>query len=109
MAERDPQDSDLEQLGVQLTRIERLLAIGFAPQVEATRERAGVGDEVTTVILSGASCWTSAGALKGAAKEATGQSDSTIKRRLGRLVELGALVERGTTSDKEYRSTGFLG
>jgi hypothetical protein len=99
----------LEQLGMQLTRFERLLAIGFCAQIEAARDRAGVGDEVTGAVLARTSTWTSAGALKKTASAASGQSERTVNRRLTRLVELGALEDRGATSDKEYRSTGLLG
>jgi hypothetical protein len=103
------QDPSLEQLGVQLTRIERLLAIGFAPQVEAAREQAGVADAVTAEILSRTSSWTSAGDLNHRVGKAAGQSERTVQRRLTQLVEIGALERRGQTTSTEYRSTGLLG
>jgi hypothetical protein len=99
----------LEQLEIRLTRIERLLTIGFASQIEAVREQAGVGDQVTAAILALSLCWTSSGGLKRAAKERCGQSERTVNRRLTRLVELGALEQRGKTASTEYRSTGLLG
>jgi hypothetical protein len=42
----------LERVENYLMRVEHLLAIGFAAQVEAARERAGVGDAVTATILA---------------------------------------------------------
>ena len=99
----------IEQLGVQLTRIERLLAFGFAQQVEEARERAGVADTVTAEILRRASGWTSAGHLNQEVGRAAQQSARTVQRRLTHLVELGALERRGQTSSTEYRSTGLLG
>jgi hypothetical protein len=107
--ESTSEDARLEQLEMQLTRIERLLAIGFAAQIEAARERAGVNDEVTAAILARASVWISAGALKRAAVKRSGQSERTVNRRLNQLVELDALERRGKTSSTEYRSTGLLG
>jgi hypothetical protein len=109
MSEQASQDLVTEQLATQLTRIERLLAIAFAAQIEAARERAGVGDEVTVAILAQASGWISAGALKRAAAERSGQSERTVNRRLNRLVELEALEQRGKASSTEYRSSGLLG
>jgi hypothetical protein len=105
----DADEGRLEQLEVQLTRIERLLSIGFASQIEVVREHAGVGDEVTAAILTLSQHWTSAGGLKRAATERCGQSERTVNRRLTRLVELGALEQRGKTASTEYRSTGLLG
>jgi len=99
----------LEQLEVQLTRIERLLAIGFAPQIDTAREQAGVGDEMTAAILALSLRWTPSGGLKRAAAERCGQSERTVNRRLTQLVELGALEQRGKTTSTEYRSTGLLG
>jgi hypothetical protein len=107
--ESTSEDARLEQLELQLARIERLLAIGFAAQIEAARERAGVNDEVTVAILARASVWISAGALKRAAVKRSGQSERTVNRRLNQLVELDALERRGKTSSTEYRSTGLLG
>jgi len=109
MSEQPSQDRLLEKLGMQLARIERLLAIGFAADIEGARERAGVGDEVTAGVLANASGWISAGELKRVAAERSGQSERTVIRRLNRLVELGALEQRGKTSSTEYRSSGLLG
>lgn len=106
---KSPQEPSLEQLGMQLTRIERLLAIGFAAQIDERCERAGVGDDVTAAIPAQAPTWISAGTLNQAARKASGQSGRTVNRRLNRLVELGALERRGQTSSTEYRSTGLLG
>ena len=99
----------LERVENHLIRLERLLAIGFALQIEAARERAGVGDEVTATILAQASSWISAGSLKRATVKRSGQSERTVNRRLNQLLELDALEQRGKTSNTEYRSTGLLG
>jgi hypothetical protein len=109
MNEAPSENPALDQLGMQLTRIERLLAIGFASHVEEARERAGVADAVTAEILPRASGWTSAGHLKQEVGKAAPQSGRTVQRRLTHLVELGALERRGQTSSTEYRSTGLLG
>jgi hypothetical protein len=107
--ESTSEDARLEQLEMQLARIERLLAIGFAAQIEAARERVGVNDEVTATVLARASAWISAGALKRAAVKRSDQSERTVNRRLNQLVALDALERRGKTSSTEYRSTGLLG
>lgn len=99
----------LERVENHLIRVEHLLKIGFAAQLEAVRERAGVGDEVTATILAQASSWISAGSLKRVAVKRSGQSERTVNRRLNQLLELDALKQRGKTSSTEYRSTGLLG
>jgi hypothetical protein len=109
MSEQVPQDPSAEQLATQLTRIERLLAIGFAGQIEERRKEVGVDDAVTAAILTNTSGWTAAGVLKQASMRASGQSEPTVKRRLNRLVELGALERRGQGPSTEYRTTARLG
>jgi hypothetical protein len=101
--------SEADSIAQHLLRIERLLAIGFAEQLQAKRDAHEVGDEVAAEILARTSAWTPAGELKRAVVNATRQSEPTVKRRLKKLVELGALDRRGETAAVEYRSTGLLG
>jgi hypothetical protein len=77
--------------------------------VQAKRDAHEVGDDAAAEILTRTSAWISAGQLKRAVVKATGQSGPTVKRRLKKLVELGALDRRGETVAVEYRCTGFLG
>ena len=92
-----------------LIRIERLLAVGFAGQVQERREAAEIGDETSAEILRRAPRWTAAGELKQAVVKSTGQSEPTVKRRLNKLTELGALDRRGQGPSTEYRNTGLYG
>jgi DNA-binding transcriptional ArsR family regulator len=99
----------LEQVETHLIRVERLLAIGFAEQVQERREAAEIGDETSAEILRRAPGWTGAGELKRAVVKSTGQSEPTVKRRLNKLTELGALERRGQGPSTEYRNTGLYG
>jgi DNA-binding transcriptional ArsR family regulator len=101
--------SEPDSIEQHLIRIERLLAIGFAEQVQAKRDAHEVGDDVAAEILMRSLAWTPAGELRRAVVKATGRSEPTVKRRLKKLVELGALDRRGETTAVEYRCTGFLG
>jgi hypothetical protein len=92
-----------------LSRIERLLAIGFGEQIQAKREIAGVDDQVVAAVLERTGTWSPAGPLKAKVEAATGQSAMTVKRPLKELVDLGALEKRGQTASTEYRSTGLFG
>jgi hypothetical protein len=100
---------EVGSLEQRLLRIERLLGIGFAEQVQAKRDRYDVGDEVAASILERTSDWTAAGELKREVEGATGGSSMTVKRRLNRLVEIDALERRGKAAATEYRNTGLLG
>jgi hypothetical protein len=99
----------LEDLRHAVRRLERLLAIGFAEQIEAERERHDLNDQVSDAILMRTAGWTPAGRLKAEVETASAQSSMTVKRRLNRLVQLGALERRGKATSTEYRSTGLLG
>jgi Fic family protein len=111
MSENQPAEPSerLEQLETQLIRIERLLAIGFAEQLAARREEAGLGGQVSVAILERSATWMPAGPLKAAVEAATKQSSMTVKRRLKDLLEAGALEKSGKGSSTAYRSTGLLG
>jgi hypothetical protein len=109
MSDNSPTPDAIEQAQHRLLRIERLLMIGFTEQIQAKRERFEVGDEVSAAVLERTHDWTPAGPLKGEVESATGGSSMTVKRRLNRLVEVGALERRGKTASTEYRNTGLLG
>lgn len=103
------EDTSLGDLEHRLARIEHLLGIGFAEQVGAKREEAGLDDPASAGILERSGSWIAAGELKQAVHEATGQSERTIKRRIQDLVGRGALEARGSGSRVEYRSSGRFG
>jgi hypothetical protein len=103
-------DADrLDSLEHRLTRIERLLAIGFSEQIRIRREAADIEDPVVNAILERTSEWAPAGPLKAGVEAASGQSARTVERRLKDLVKVGALEKRGQTASTEYRSTGLFG
>lgn len=105
----DTGERGIEGLESRLTRIESLLSIGFGAQVRELREGAEIGDDVSRHILVRARAWTPAGELRQSAIEATGQSEPTVKRRISKLVDLGALERRGNNRSTEYRNTGLYG
>jgi hypothetical protein len=49
-----------------------------------------------------------AGVLKEQVMKQTGQSDSTVKRRIAELVAMGALVKVGGGPTTAYKSTGLI-
>jgi hypothetical protein len=109
MSPQDTSDNAPGQIEQTLLRIERLLRIGFAEEVQAVCEAEGVGDPVSAAILERIPGWTAAGVMKRAVIKATNQGARTVERRLQKLVELGALETRGKTASLEYRNTGLLG
>lgn len=111
MSDGQPPDltAHLEQVETHLARVERLLQIAFADQVQERREEADIGDEVSVQTLRLAPTWTAAGGLKRAVVKSTGQSEPTVKRRLNKLTQLGALERRGQGPSTEYRNTGLYG
>jgi hypothetical protein len=100
---------EMQDLKHRLMRTERLLTIGFADQIQAKRDQYEVGDEIAGSVLERTLDWTPAGDLKRDVEAASGGSSMTVKRRLNRLVELGALERRGKAASTEYRNTGLLG
>lgn len=49
-----------------------------------------------------------AGVLKNKVMKATGESESTVKRRIAALVAMGALSKEGGGNTTAYKSTGLI-
>jgi hypothetical protein len=89
--------------------LEALLTLALADPVREARKAAGVGDPCSAEILRLSVDWVRAGELKKAVKATTGESESTIKRRIGDLIEAGALQPMGAKASQRYRNTILLG
>ena len=96
-----------EDTNRKLDLIIALMRIGFGDQLQR-RSRLIAEDPTNTEILRRCDDWVTAGALKTAVKQATKQSEPTIKRRVAELVSLGALVRRGAGGSVSYRTTGLF-
>lgn len=68
------------------------------------------GDDVSAAILEATAGDqpVSAGVLKSKAIKATGESESTVKRRIAALVAMGALAKQGGGHTTAYKSTGLI-
>jgi hypothetical protein len=99
--------TDFSALEQKLDLLIALTRVGVRDQLG--RERRLLDDDpVSREILRATDDWTSAGELKDAVRQATGQSEPTVKRRIGDLVSRGALLRRGAGRNVSYRSSGLF-
>lgn len=98
---------DLSDLGQKLDLLIALTRMGVSEQL--SHELKAIGDDpVSLSVLQNAGDWIPAGELKAAVREATKQSEPTVKRRIAELVSRGAMQRRGAGSSVSYRSTGLF-
>jgi hypothetical protein len=93
-----------------IERLDKLAAIlKLAHRAEIDSARTAIrSDKVNAEILDMTSDWVGAGPLKSSVISKTKQSKPTVERRIGSLVEQGALERRGAGSASSYRSTGLI-
>lgn len=96
-----------EDIVARLDKLSGILQLAHYDAIEASRTRIRA-DKTNTAILDQAGETTPAGKLIKAVKQKTGQSQSTIKRRIAALVELGVLEKSGGGPITSYRTTGLV-
>jgi hypothetical protein len=99
--------TDLSALEHKLDLLIALTRVGVRDQLGRER-RLLEEDPVSREILRATDDWTSAGELKDTVRQVTGQSEPTVKRRIGDLVSRGALQRRGAGRNVSYRSSGLF-
>src|SRR5690349_7276838 len=93
-----------------IKRLDTLIAIlrlAHSDKLDAAREVI-LADKTNKALLGATADWQAAGQLQKAVKEKTGESESTIKRRLSTLVDQGVLERRGSGPQVAYRATGLI-
>jgi hypothetical protein len=92
-----------------LDTIIALLKLAHREPLAVARKELVEDDDVSAAVLDAAANGAiSAGSLKDKVIKKTKQSESTVKRRIADLVEMGALAKDGAGSNVTYRSTGLI-
>jgi DNA-binding transcriptional regulator PaaX len=98
---------DSEALGRKLDRLCALVALAFAPQIAAERQRIRA-DGVASELLDRSEGWVSAGELQEVVATAQNVSTRTVRTRLSELVSTGAIEARAVGRNIEHRNTGLI-
>ena len=97
-----------EDIVARLDRTNAILQLAHYGSIVAARERIR-SDKTNAAILELAAAETvKAGTLIAAVKEKTGDSKATIGRRIGALVDQGALERIGAGPSTAYKATGLV-
>jgi Fic family protein len=107
-----------EEITVRLDKIATLLQQGLdrnaallqlAHRDAIERARMSIrADKVNAAILSATAKLTPAGKVTAEVKRKTGQSPATINRRIGTLIEQGAVEKHGAGPATQYKATGLV-
>jgi len=98
---------DVTELERKLDLLIALARVGLRDELAQRRAELDA-DAVSIAVLEHTSDWIAAGDLKAAARGASGESESTVKRRIADLVSSGAVTRRGSGGSITYRSTGLF-
>ena len=93
-----------------IKRLDTIIAIMrlvHGEKLDLAREQI-LADKTNKAILQLTADWRGAGDLQNAVTKQTGESGSTVKRRLAVLVDQGVLERRGAGPQVAYRSTGLI-
>jgi hypothetical protein len=96
-----------EEIGRRLDTIIAILQLAHYDSIDAARARVRA-DKTNAAILALTAKESPAGKLIQAVKQKTGESESTIKRRIATLVDLGALERSGGGPTTAYKTTGLI-
>ena len=94
-----------------LDRLDRILAVLQLAHFEAI-QRAGMSirrDPISAAILEACTDdWVPANEVRRRVIESTNAAAGTVKTRVAQLIARKALFERGSTTDRAYRSTNLI-
>lgn len=96
-----------EEIGRRLDKIIAILQLAHYETIEASRATLR-SDKTNATILGLTTKESPAGKLIQSVKQKTGESESTIKRRIATLVDLGALERSGGGPTTSYKATGLV-
>jgi Fic family protein len=96
-----------QEIGRRLDTIIAILQLAHFDTIEASRAKIRA-DRTNATILSLTAKETPAGKLIQSVKQKTGESESTVKRRIATLVDLGALERSGGGPTTSYKATGLV-
>jgi Fic family protein len=96
-----------EDIVRRLDKIAAILQLANYESIDSARAKLR-SDKTNAAILMAAAKKSPAGKLIPAVKKKTGDSESTIKRRIATLVELGALERSGGGRTTAYQATGLV-
>jgi len=93
-----------------ISRLDRLIAVlELAHRDEIGRAREEIrGDTTYAEILRSSADEVRAGQLSKAVQQKTKQSPKTVQRRIGDLIELGALKGTGVGGNVKYKAAGLI-
>lgn len=93
-----------------ISRLDRLIAVlELAHRDEIARARDEIrGDATYAEILRLSADEVRSGPLSKAVQQKTKQSPKTVQRRIGDLIELGALKRTGAGGNTKYKATGLI-
>jgi Fic family protein len=96
-----------DDIAARLDRIAALLQLAHRDSIESARASIRA-DTVNAAILDATVKLTPAGKVMAEVKKKTGQSPATITRRIGALIEQGAVEKRGGGPATQYKATGLI-
>jgi Fic family protein len=96
-----------EEIGRKLDQIIAILQLAHYEDIDASRGKVRA-DKTNAVILTLTAKKSPAGKLIRAVRQKTGESESTVKRRIATLVDLGALERSGGGPTTAYKATGLI-
>jgi hypothetical protein len=96
-----------DDIAARLDRIAALLQLAHRDAIE--RARVSIrSDNVNAAILDATMKLTPAAKVMAEVKKKTGQSPATILRRIGTLIEEGAVEKHGAGPATQYKATGLV-
>ena len=96
-----------DEIAGRLDTVIALLHLAHYESIDAARAKIR-SDRTNATILTLAAKGSPAGKLIKAVKQKTGESESTIKRRIASLVDLGALERSGGGPTTAYKAAGLI-
>jgi hypothetical protein len=97
----------LQQCVGRLDRNAALVQLAHGNAIENARASIRA-DKVNAAILDATAKLTPAGSVTAEVRRKTGQSPATISRRIGTLIEQGAVEKHGAGPATQYRATGLI-
>ena len=107
MSSNDEIAMALREISAGLQKVAGLLQLAHGGAIESARNSIR-SDKVNAAILEATTKLTPAGRVTAEVKRKTGQSPATIARRIGTLMEQGAIEKHGAGPATQYQATGLI-